>query len=116
MKLRFFLKLSPTEVHCLRPIDHVEIGPRVGVKPLSAVTGGLEVELSVQRYVHSRLKRGGVDPKNFRPGNPSTETLHKNGHQNCLWQWVKLHSSNQSSQLLDKVRQFLLALTSRQEA
>ena len=116
MKLRFFLTLSPTEVHWLRPIDHVEIGPGVGIKPLSTVTGGLEVELSVQRYVHSRLKRGEVDPKNFRPGNPSAETLHKNDHQNCLWQWVKLHSSNQSSQLLDKVRQFLLALTSRQEA
>lgn len=29
-----------------------------------------------------------------------TKTLHKYGYQNCLWCWLKLHSSSSSSQLL----------------
>ena len=64
--LCFFVRLSETEVHRLRPIELTKGVRRVWVIPMGAKTGCLKVELSVQRNIHSRLKGGGVYPECFR--------------------------------------------------
>ena len=52
---------------------------------MGAETGCLKFELSVQRDIHSRLKRGGVYPEYFRSSHDRTKTLNEDGNQNHFW-------------------------------
>ena len=77
MKLCFILSIA--EIHRLS-------AARILV--VRAIASRLKVELSVQRDVHSFFESLRMNTENFRPGDFSTESFHKDGHFDLLCQRI----------------------------